>query len=228
MPEACWQGEGEPGRWLWRAFSDLGWPPLCCGCHQNLNGDVIHSGQKGLCLSVINYSVVLYPWSQSKMGKWTRLQGPRIPVLSWLGSHGHCLQLDMLESWLWPVVSLSVRVRKGHCWGHCEFYVIMYALCQVEHRHSVGNWDSPRLCLSWDCKCGAAGAIEWTTHSYSIWKLKMWLTCLIFLSFRCMLVLESLFIVDRARRIVFHMKTTEKMFSAICKYSVISSWCIIL
>lgn len=39
-----------------------------------------------------------------------------------------------------------------------------------------------------------------------------------------MLVLESLFIVDRARRIVFHMKTTEKMFSAICKYSVISSF----
>lgn len=160
VPRSCWQGEGESGSWPWRAFSDLGWPPLCCGCHENLNGDMLHSGQKGLCLSVIYYSVVLYPWSQSKMGKWTRLQGPRTPLSSWLGSHGQFLQLDMLESWLRPAVSLSVGVRKGQCWEQCGFHVIMYALCQVERWHSIGNWDSPRLCLSWDCRCGAAGAIQ--------------------------------------------------------------------
>lgn len=117
VPEACWQSEGEPESWPWRAVSDLGWSPLRCGCHENLNGEVemwrsVHSGQKGLCLSVINYSVVQYPWSQSKMGKWIRLQGPRTPLSSWLGSRGHCLQLDMLESWLRPVVFLICKSKE--------------------------------------------------------------------------------------------------------------------
>lgn len=190
---------------------------------------MLHSGQKGLCLSVINYSMLLYPWSQPKMGKRTRLQGPRTPLSSWLGSHGHCLQLDMLESWLWPVVSLSVRVRKGHCWEHCGFYVIMNALCQVERWHSLSNWDSLHLCLSWDCRCGAAGDIKRAACIPLLYLKAKDVTCMSHIfAFWYMLVLESLFIVDQSRWIVFHMKTTEKMFSAICKYGVISSWCVFL
>lgn len=85
--------------------------------------------------------------------------------------------------------------------------MIMYALCQVERWHSIGNWDSPRLCLSWDCRCGAAGAIERAACTpLFYWKAEA-VTCMSHSFIFLILVdCESLFIVDRTRRIVFHMK----------------------